>query len=373
MEFIVSTSELLSQLNAIKGVINSKNTLEILDNFLFSLKDGVLKIEASDLETCMETHLTLENTKGNGVIAIEAKKLTDMLALFADEPLTFKIDLISYQIDILSASGKFNLTGKSGEEFPKTLPLNESKSSFTIAPYVLQSGLTSTLFATSDDESRPILTGILFELTNEHLRFVSTDSHMLARYTRTDVTSDKEAKFVIPKKPATILKNILSKETDDVFVEFDEKQVVIKTKNYEMNCCLIAGTYPNYAAVIPNENPNVLTVNKLDFYKKLRRVAYFSNPSTNRATFEMTGNQLLLSAQNMDAASSAKEELNCQYTGEDLTIGFKSKALLSILDNINSEEVSFKLSDPMRAGLIVPTITSDDNEDVLMLIMPMSL
>lgn len=373
MEFIVSTSDLLSQLNTIKGVINSKNTLQILDNFLFTLEGNTLKIEASDLETCLETKLELENVKGSGVVAIEAKRLTDMLGLFADEPLTFKVDLTNYKIEILSASGKYSIAGTSGEEFPKNQQMEESKSSFTIASDVLQKAIASTVFATSDEDARPILTGILFELTNEHLRLVATDSHKLARYTRTDVTSNTDASFIFPKKPATILKNILAKENGDVQVEFDSRQVVITMGTYVMNSLLIEGKYPNYKAVIPTENPNVLLVNKDDFYKKLRRVAFFSNPANNLARLEMTGTRLMISAQNIDYASSAKEELNCRYEGEDIQIGFKSKFLLTILDNLTSEDVSLELSDPSRAGLIIPVDKVDEHEDVLMLLMPMMI
>ncbi len=378
MEFIVSTSNLLSQLNTIKGVINSKNTLPILDNFLFTLEGNVLKIEASDLETRLETKLELENVKGGGVIAIEAKKLTDMLSLFSDEPLTFKVDLTNYKIDIFSASGKYSIAGANGKDFPKTQPLGESEdastiSSFTIAPEILRKAIISTAFASSDDDARPMLTGILFELTPDHLRFVATDSHKLARYTRTDIKSETQASFIFPQKPANLLKGILAKETGEVKVEFDSKQVVITMVQSVLNCRLIDGKYPNYAAVIPVENPNKLVINKADFYSKLRRVAFFSNPSNNLARLEMSGTRLMISAQNIDYASSAKEELNCQYEGDDMQIGFKSKFLLNILDNINSEDVTIEMSDPGRAGLIMPVDKDDENEDVLMLLMPMMI
>ena len=378
MEFIVSTSNLLSQLNTIKGVINSKNTLPILDNFLFTLDGNVLKIEASDLETRLETKLELESVKGAGVIAIEAKNLTDMLGLFSDEPLTFKVDLTNYKIDIFSASGKYTIAGANGKDFPKTQPLGESDdaasiSSFTIAPEILRKAITSTAFASADDDARPMLTGILFELTPEHLRFVATDSHKLARYTRTDIKSETQASFIFPQKPANLLKNILAKETADVKVEFDSKQVVITMAQSILNCRLIDGKYPNYAAVIPLENPNKLIINKADFYTKLRRVAFFSNPSNNLTRLEMSGTRLMISAQNIDYASSAKEELNCQYEGDDMQIGFKSKFLLNILDNINSEDVTIEMSDPGRAGLIMPVEKDDENEDVLMLLMPMMI
>ena len=376
MEFIVSSSDLLSQLNTIKGVINSKNTLQILNCFIFTLDGNTLKIEASDLETTLETSLVLENVKGSGVIAIDAKKLTDMLGLFSDEPLTFKIDLTNYKIHILSASGEYDIVGMSGEEFPKNQALADNSSSFTVPAEVLQKAVASTSFATSDDDARPILTGILFELTDEHLRLVATDSHKLARYTRTDVKAENNASFIFPKKPANILKNILNKEAADnaVNVKFDEKQVIISLTNFVLNCRLIEGKYPNYAAVIPAQNPNVFQINKMDFYQKLRRVAYFADPSNGLVKLEMSGSSLSIKAQNLDSDSKAAEELNCNYEGDDdMKIGFKSKFLLTILDNINSEDVSIQMSDPSRAGIIVPVDKPDENEDVLMLLMPMMI
>lgn len=374
MEFIVSTSDLLAQLNTIKGVINSKNTLPILDNFLFTMEGNTLKIEASDLETTLETSLELENVQGSGVIAIEAKRLTEMLNLFSDEPLTFKIDLSNNHIKIHSSSGAYSLAGTSGDDFPRTQDLDENKSSFSIPSRYLLKGITSSVFATADEDTRPILNGILFELTEEHFRLVATDAHKLSRYTRTDVKIDKPASFVFPKKPATILKNILTKDSSgDVAIVTDSKQVIVNVGSIKMNCRLIEGKYPAYNAVIPVENPNKLIVNKQELYKKLRRVSYFSNPATNLTCLEMSGSQLEISAQNLDAASSAKEQLSCQYEGEGLKIGFQSKFLLAILDNIASEDVRFDLSDAIRAGLIMPADKEDENEDLLMLLMPMMI
>ena len=377
MEFIVSSADLLAQLNTIKGVISSKNTMAILDNFLFTLDGNTLKIEATDLETRLEARMTLDNVKGGGVVAIDAKKLVEILSSYYDEPLTFKIDLTAYKVDILSASGGCHIPAVSGEDFPKTMPLSDTednpKVSFSVSPSVLQKGLSSVVFATADDETRPILTGILCELTTEHFRMVATDSHKLARYTRTDVKSEKNASFILPKKPASLLKGILAKETSDVLVEFDSKQLVLTMSSYVLGCRLIEGRYPNYAAVIPSENPCKLLINKDEFAKKLHRVSLFSNPANNLTRLEMSGSRLLISAQNIDFASSGKEELTCRYEGDEMQIGFKSKFLETILNNINSEEVGLEMSDPMRASLIIPVDKEDENEDVLMLLMPMQI
>jgi DNA polymerase-3 subunit beta len=285
--------------------------------------------------------------------------------------------LTAYKVDILSASGGCHIPAVSGEDFPKTMPLSDTednpKVSFSVSPSVLQKGLASVVFATADDETRPILTGILCELTTEHFRMVATDSHKLARYTRTDVKSEKNASFILPKKPASLLKGILAKETSDVLVEFDSKQLVLTMSSYVLGCRLIEGRYPNYAAVIPSENPCKLLINKDEFAKKLHRVSLFSNPANNLTRLEMSGSRLLISAQNIDFASSAKEELTCRYEGDEMQIGFKSKFLETILNNINSEEVGLEMSDPMRASLIIPVDKDDENEDVLMLLMPMQI
>lgn len=371
MEFIVSTSELLAQLNIVKSVINSKNSLPILDNFLFNLNGNTLKIAASDLETTLNTEMHLANAKGDGTIAIDAKRLTDLLKEFTDQPLTFKVNLTTYQIDILSTTGKFNIVGQNGDEFPKLPQLEEEFSSVTIDSETLQKGIANTIFATGDDDMRPVMNGIFVELTTEHFRFVATDSHKLARYTRSDIKSDKDASFILPKKTANILKNILAKDGNSITVEFDSKNAFFNLTNYRMVCRLIEGKYPAYQSVIPTQNHNQLIVDRTDFYNKLKIVSLFANAASNLAKLEMGGANLLISAQDIDFSSSGQEQLSCQYNGEDMAIGFKSKFLLDILQNINSVEVCLQLSDPVRAGLIMPAEKEDENEDILMLLMPM--
>ncbi len=371
MEFIVSTSDLLGQLNIVKSVINSKNTLPILDNFLFELKDNTLKITASDLETTLKTQIELSNCKGDGTIAIEAKRLTDLLKEFTDQPLTFKVNKENFQIDIQSASGKYAIVGQNGDEFPKVPALDDSKTSISINSDAFQKAITSTLFATGDDEMRPVMNGILVELTEEHFRLVATDSHKLARYTRTDVKADKEASFILPKKTANILKNTLAKDGNDVTIEFDGKNAVFTLTDYNIVCRLIEGKYPAYNAVIPTQNPNKLLVDRTDLFNKLKIVSLFANPASNLTKLEMGGATLTISAQDIDFSTSGQEQLNCRYEGDELTIGFKSKFLLDILSNINSQDVCVELSDPSRAGIIIPIDKEEDAEDILMLLMPM--
>ncbi|MFO7869091.1 MAG: DNA polymerase III subunit beta [Bacteroidales bacterium] len=373
MEFIVSTSDLLGQLNIVKSVINSKNTLPILDNFLFQLDNNILKITASDLETTLNTELELQNTKGSGMVAIEAKRLTDLLKEFTDQPLTFKINTENFQIDIQSASGKYSIIGQNGDEFPKLPEMQDNKSTISLSSEIFQKAISSTIFATGDDEMRPVMNGIFVELTEEYFRMVATDSHKLARYTRSDIKAENEANFILPKKTATILKNTLLKDGNDVVVEFDQKNAFFKLTDYNIVCRLIEGKYPAYNAVIPTENPNTLLVDRMDLYSKLKVVSLFANPASNLAKLEMGGAVLNISAQDIDFSTSAQEELNCKYEGEEMSIGFKSKFLLEILQNIESVDVSVELSDPSRAGLIIPVDKDDEHEDILMLLMPMMI
>lgn len=372
MEFIVSSSELLSQLGIVKGVINSKNTLPILDNFLFNLEGNVLKISASDLESTLNTQLTLENASGDGVIAIEAKRLTDMLKEFSDQPLTFKINMDNYTVDIFSENGKFTIMGQNGEEFPKLPELNASAAaSFQLSSDIFLKGINSTIFATADDELRPVMNGIFIELAADSLRMVATDSHKLVRYTRHDVAPGTDASFILPKKSANILKSILAKDGNDIKVEFDEKNAFVSLTDYNLVCRLVEGKYPAYSAVIPTDNPNKLAIDRSEFYNSLKRVSLFANQASNLAKLAMNDTQLTISAQDIDFSISAYETLNCRYEGNDMEIGFKSGFLLDILSNIHSVDVNLEMSDPSRAGILTPLEKEEEGEDVLMLIMPM--
>jgi DNA polymerase-3 subunit beta len=374
MKFVVSSTELLSHLSAISKVINSKNTLPILDNYLFLLEDSRLTVTASDLESTLITSIELENTSGNGTIAVPAKRINDTLKEFPEQPLTFQIDPETYAIDIFSQNGKFSIVGQNGDDFPQLPLLNEGvASTISVNHSVLLSGINKTLFATADDELRPVMNGIFVELSPEDMKFVASDAHKLVRYKRFDAKADKSAAFILPKKPAALLKSLLPKEDFDVKLEFDDKNAFFTLSNYKLICRLVEGNYPSYNSVIPKNNPNKLTIDRVEFYNTVRRVSVFSNAASNLIRLKLAENQLVVSAQDIDFSISAVERLNCQYEGEDMEIGFKSTFLQEILSNLSESEVRMELSDPTRAGLLLPSEGESEEEDVLMLLMPMMI
>ena len=374
MKFVVSSTELLSHLASISKVINSKNTLPILDNYLFLLEENRLTVTASDLESTLITSLELENTNGTGTIAVPAKLMNETLKEFPEQPLTFQIDPDTFAIDIFSQNGKFSIVGQNGEDFPQQPMLNEGvASSINVNHSVLLSGINKTLFATADDELRPVMNGIFIELTTEDMKFVASDAHKLVRYKRFDAKAEKNASFILPKKSAALLKSLLPKEDFDVKLEFDDKNAFFTLSNYKLICRLVEGNYPSYNSVIPQNNPNKLIIDRVEFYNTVRRVSVFSNQASNLVRLKLTENQLVVSAQDIDFAISAVERLSCQYEGEDMEIGFKSTFLQEILSNLSASEVKVELSDPTRAGLLLPAENENEEENVLMLLMPMMI
>jgi DNA polymerase-3 subunit beta len=374
MKFVVSSSELLGHLQSISRVISSKNTLPILDNFLFNLSGNDLEITASDLESTLITRMKLENTDGDGTIALPARILLDTLKEFSVQPLTFDINMETMAVVISSENGKFNVVGQNGIDFP-ALPAikKEKKFSFSINADVLLAGISKTLFATADDELRPVMGGIFVEASTDKITFVASDAHKLVRYQRTDAQADDNASFILPKKPASLLKNILPKEEGAVTVEFDDKNAFFILGNYKVVCRLVEGNYPNYNSVIPKNNPRKITIDRVEFFNTLRRVSVFSNQASNLVKLQLKGNQVMVSAQDIDFSISAYERIKCQYEGDEIEIGFKSVFLLEILSNIGSQDVMIELADPTRAGLFLPAITENESEDLLMLLMPMMI
>ena len=374
MKFVVSSMELLGHLQAISRVISSKNTLPILDNFLFSMEDGVLEITASDLESTLITQIQLENTDGSGVIAVPARILTDTLKEFPDIPLTFEINTDNLMIVIQSENGKFSIMGQNGTEFPQMPVIKEDqRQQVDIEQDVLLSGINKSLFATADDELRPVMNGIFLELSPDDITFVASDAHKLVRYKRTDASAGSASSFILPKKPASLLKNILPKEENRVALEFDDRNASFTLTSYKLVCRLVEGNYPSYNSVIPTENPYKMSIDRLAFYNTLKRVSVFSNQASNLVKLALTGNQLNISAQDIDFSISANERLSCQYEGEDMEIGFKSTFLIEILANLSSPDVVLEMSDPTRAGILLPSETANENEDTLMLLMPMMI
>ncbi len=374
MKFVVSSTDLLAHLQNVNRVISSKNTLPILDNFLFKLDSNELEITASDLETTLITRLSLENTSDSGSIAVPARILTDTLKEFPEQPLTFEIDSAKLSIVINSENGKFTIVGQNPGDFPNMPTVKaDAKSTVELPSEVLQSGISKTLFATADDELRPVMNGIFIELSTDDLTFVASDAHKLVRYKRTDAKAGAAASFILPKKPASLLKNVLPHEENPVTIEFDEKNAFFSMTEYKMVCRLVEGNYPSYNSVIPTDNPNKLSIDRMEFYNTLKRVAVYSNQASNLVKLSLKGNQLTVSAQDIDFSISAYERLNCQYEGEDMEIGFKSTFLLEILSNIASTDVMVELSDPTRAGILLPATSANEAEDVLMLLMPMMI
>jgi len=374
MKFVVSSTELLGHLQAISRVISSKNTLPILDNFLFNLSGNDLEITASDLESTLITKMRLDNVDGSGTIALPARILLDTLKEFSEQPLTFDINPDTMAVVINSENGRFSVVGQNGIDFP-VLPVikKEKKFAFSISAEILLAGIARTLFATADDELRPVMGGILVEASPEKITFVASDAHKLVRYQRSDAKADDTASFILPKKPASLLKNILPRESGVVSVEFDDRNAFFKLSDYKVVCRLVEGNYPNYNSVIPKNNPRKVRIDRLEFYNILRRVSVFSNQASNLVKLQFTPNQITVSAQDVDFSISAYERHKCLYEGDEMEIGFKSVFLLEILTNIASQDVVIELADPTRAGLFLPSETGNADEDLLMLLMPMMI
>jgi len=374
MKFVVSSTELLGHLQAISRVISSKNTLPILDNFLFNISGNDLEITASDLESTLITRMRLDNITGSGTIALPARILLDTLKEFSEQPLTFDINPDTMAVVINSENGRFSVVGQNGIDFP-VLPVikKEKRFGFTVPADVLLSGITRTLFATADDELRPVMGGILVEASTEKITFVASDAHKLVRYQRSDAKADDNASFILPKKPASLLKNILPKESGVVSVEFDDRNAFFNLSDYKVVCRLVEGNYPNYNSVIPKNNPRKVRIDRLELYNILRRVSVFSNQASNLVKLQFTPNQITVSAQDVDFSISAYERHKCLYEGDDMEIGFKSVFLIEILSNIASQDVLIELADPTRAGLFLPAEAANEDEDLLMLLMPMMI
>lgn len=372
MRFDVSSTALLSRLQSISKVIASKNSLPILDSFLFDLSGNKLTITASDSETRLVTSVGVINAQGTGLFAISAKILLDPLKELPEQPLTFDINDENLEIFIHFQNGKYNFIGQKGDTYPQQKPLNENVISITMEAQMLLNGVSRSLFATADDELRPVMNGVYFDIRTDDLTFVASDGHKLVRLRNLSVKSPERAAFILPKKPANLLKGLLAKEVDLVSIKFDDNNAYINCSNFEMVCRLIEGRYPNYNSVIPQDNPYKVTIDRISFLNALKRVSVFSNPASSLVKLQLKEREMVVSAQDIDFSTSAEEKIMCNFDGVDLSIGFKATYLIEILSNINSGEVVLELADPSRAGLLVPS-DNEENEDLLMLLMPMML
>ncbi len=371
MKFIVTSSDLLKHLQTISGVLASNNTLPILDNFLFEIDKELLTVSASDLETTMITKLTVK-AEEKGSIAVPAKLLLDYLKTLPEQPLTFTVDDKTLGIEISSSYGKSKLAGFPSDEFPKN-PEMEDPSSIRLPAEVLSEAVQKTIFATGNDDLRPVMSGVFCEFSAEGIRFVGTDAHKLVRYTRTDTKADRTASFIVPKKPLNLLKNVLSNTNAEIFLEFDGKNMQLSFDDHIIIARLIDGKYPNYEAVIPKDNPNKMLVSRTALLGSIRRVSIFSNKTTHQVRLRINGSELSISAEDLDFSNEANERLTCSYEGEDMEIGFNSRFIIEMLNNLDSEDVELSLSAPNRAGILMPVGTENEAEDILMLVMPVML
>lgn len=369
MKFIVSSSALLKQLQQISGVINANTVLPILEDFLFEVEKGKLTVVATDLETVMKVRVDVE-AKDSGRVCIPAKILLDSLKNIADQPLTFNIDK-NFAIEITTDNGKYKVMGENPDNFPKE-PTSDDTTSFTISSAALVSAINKCLFAVSNDDLRPAMTGVFFEMDKKGLQFVATDAHRLVRYKRTDVSSPKNDSMIVPKKPLNLLKSAMPVNEDELTLSYNANHFFVKHGTTELSCRLIDARFPDYKVVIPADNPYRLTVNRNDFQSALRRVSIFSNKSTNQVVLNISGSELQLTAQDVDFSFEGNERMKCQYTGEDLQIAFNARFLIEMLNATDSDEVTLELSTPTKAGIIKPSET-EDHEELMMLVMPLML
>ncbi|MEO9964735.1 MAG: DNA polymerase III subunit beta [Reichenbachiella sp.] len=370
MKFIVSSSYLLKQLSAINGVITTNPVVPILENFLFEINDGKLTITASDLQTSMITELEVE-AKENGNIAVPSKILLETLRNLPEQPVTFSIDEETYSIEINSDNGRYKLAGENATDFPK-VPSVSDGNDVNISSDVLGNAINNTILATSSDELRPAMTGVYLNLSETNTTFVATDGHRLIRYRRVDIASDNGAAMIIPRKALTLLKSTLPSSNTNVNVQYNVANAFFKFDGIHMVCRLIDERFPDYENVIPSDNENEMIIDRTELLGSLKRIAIYANKTTHQVRLKITGSELVISSEDLDFSNEANERLSCDHNGADIEIGFNGKFLIEMLANIDSTQVSMKFSEPNKAGLLFP-VDKDDNEDLLMLVMPVML
>ena len=358
MRFTLSSTALSSKLSALSRVINSKNALPILGDFVFEISDNVLRLTASDSENIMKTQLELTESNGDCRFAIDSHNLLEAVKGFSEQPITFEVDQQQNIVKISYQNGLFSLPIENADEFPMSQPVSDFANTINIPNAILAENINRSIFATAQDELRPVMNGIYFDLTSDHLAVVASDGHKLVRNKVFTIKSDQPAAFILPKKPANLLKNLLGKDGGDVTIRFDERNA------------LIEGRFPNYNSVIPQNNPNELRVDRLGLLAALRRVQPFANGSSNLIRFHVEGSTLQLDAEDYDFSKTATERMSCDYNGNPMSIGFKGSSFIEVLSNFDCPEVIIQLADPSRAGLVLPS-EQPENQDILMLLMPM--
>lgn len=372
MKFIVSSTSLFSHLQAISRVINSKNTLPILDSFLFELTDGNLALTASDNETTMCTSLEVNECDGNCRFAITSKTILDALKEIPEQPLSFEFNPDTMEILVRYMNGRYSVVAQHADEYPTPVSLGENAVHVEMGAEVLLSGINRALFATGDDELRPVMNGLYFDITTESLTMVASDGHKLVRNRNLAIRGNEKAAFILPKKPANLLKNLLGKEQGNVCIDFDDRNATFEMTNYRMVCRLIEGRYPNYNSVIPQNNPNKATIDRAILLSALRRVSVFSSQASSLIKLRLEEGRLNISAQDIDFSTSAEETINCAYERVPMEIGFKATFLIDMLGNLPGQDIIIELGQKSQAGVLVPAEQEKD-EDLLMLLMPMML
>ena len=372
MKFTVSSSALQSLLATTGKVISNKNTLPILDYFLFDLKGNQLQVTTSDLEIFLTGSITVDSADSEGKIAVPAKLMLESLKEFSEMPLNIEVNETSFEIKISWKSGSLSIPGVSAVSYPVALALSAESKSMTLDVDLLVNGINKTIFATADDELRPVMNGVYFNFDAETLTFVATDAHKLVKYS-TEYAAEGGASFILPKKPANLLKSVLLKEEDAIAVSFDSKNVVFNLRSHTLVCRLIEGNYPNYNAVIPAANPNKVLIDRIELLNGIKRVAVCSNPTTNLIRMDIADNRINLTAQDIDFSVSANETISCSYDGQPISIGFKSTFLVEILSNIDTPTVMIELADSTRAGVFKPVYDDKQSSSTLMLLMPMMI
>ena len=370
MRFTLSSSALSSKLAALSKVINSKNALPILGDFVFDIEDQVLTLTASDGENTMRTIIGLTDSDGNGRFAIGNHDLLEAVKGISEQPITFDANQEQNLVKISYQNGLFSLPIENADEFPMAMPIGDGAFEIAVPNTVLAENLNRTIFATAQDELRPVMNGIYFDLTPDCLAVVASDGHKLVRNKIFTIKSDQPAAFILPKKPANLLKNLLGKDGGDVVIRFDDRNAEVEFDEGSIQCRLIEGRYPNYNSVIPQNNPNELRVDRLGLLAALRRVQPFANESSNLIRFHVEGTTLQLDAEDYDFSKTATERMSCEYNGKAMSIGFKGSSFIEILSNFDCPEIIIQLADPSRAGLVLPS-EQPENQDVLMLMMPM--
>ena len=372
MKFIISSTTLLRSLQKISGVLSTNSTLPILEDFLFVLEGETLTITASDLETTISVMVTPEKADDAGSVAIPARQLLDIMKTFPEIPVTIIFDSETLNIEILAGEGKYKMVGQSPDEFPQVPELEDTKK-VTVNGSMMVNAFNNTLFATGNDELRPVMSGVYCEINEDDLTFVATDAHKLVRYRRNEIKSETADSIIFPKKTLSLARHIIPDNDEEVVMEFNKTNATFKFDDILIVCRLIEGKYPNYEAVIPGENPFKLTIGRQSLLNALRRVSIFGSKSTHQVRYKITGKELVLSAEDIDYSSEGKERLTCSYEGKDIEIGFNSKFMQEMLSTLTCENITLEMSAPNRAGIIKPENNEDENEDILMLIMPVML